>query len=335
MSIIRFTALFTLAIFFLPVAVSGEKQKRKAEIVLEGHKSSITAIAISPTEKWAASVEAGSNDVHLWAMPAGKKVKVLDVGKRTIFKTIEFSPDGKELTVAVDASILQWNLANLGPPKETKLSTEEDNVVSAIAYSRDGTMLATAVGERLLILDRKSNQVKHQYPVNDQGFCRVLFSSDSKSVIAALGGDWTLKIWKLDSKEPDATLKGHRFFVTGLALVNDDKTLVSTGWDQKVIFWDLKTRKITKTFETKEKISNMSFSEKSGTLAVATYGDGVHLFDTKRIELVKVLVPEAPVSSVALAPDGQYLMLGFGHWLPSRDKRIGKIAIIKLNDGQK
>lgn len=91
---------------------------------------------------------------------------------------------------------------------EGKTIATHDRWVTSIAYSSDGTMIATAGGQSL------------QYRPGDV----MLWDAKSGNLIAAL--------------------EGHTSNVWSVAFSPDGQTLVSSGYDGKVIVWNVAEKKI-------------------------------------------------------------------------------------------
>src|ERR1019366_937066 len=131
------------------VAVYDEKPGIGNEIILHGHKGAIEAVEISPKGKFASSIDTRGNDILLWAIPGGKMTKTLEGPKKKRFGAFAFSPDEKEITASFDDSLFQWRLDQPENRVEIKLQGK-DEMIKAVAYSPDGTMIAAAgVGGKL------------------------------------------------------------------------------------------------------------------------------------------------------------------------------------------
>ena len=60
--------------------------------------------------------------------------------------------------------------------------------------------------------------------------------------------DDTIKIWDLGTGQEKFTLKGHRGWVTAIALTPDGKTVISGSRDDTIKIWDLVTGEEIATF---------------------------------------------------------------------------------------
>jgi WD40 repeat protein len=80
-----------------------------------------------------------------------------------------------------------------------------------------------------------------------QGITSIVISSDNQ-MFASINNDREIKLWRINTGQKIATLKGHNDVVKCLFIDSRGKTLISGSKDKTIRFWDLKTQKIIKTF---------------------------------------------------------------------------------------
>jgi len=112
-------------------------------------------------------------------------------------------------------------------------------VVYALAYSPDGSLLASANGDyTVTIRDAATGQLRsivegHQGPAH-----AVTFSADGR-LLASSSFDGTIRIWKVASLQTISVLEGHFFRTWALAFSPDGHTLASGGEDNVVKLWEV------------------------------------------------------------------------------------------------
>jgi WD40 repeat protein len=149
--------------------------------------------------------------------------------------------------------ILLWELETSGFAGALESGHEDE--VTALAFSPDGTTLASAGRDDRIVLwdltDRRATRILRPDPADlpgDVSRCRdddpegrgdvraVSFSPDG-TLLASGGHDQLVRVWDL-AGGPDLRLSGHACDVLGLAFAPDGSELVSVGRDDTVRFWD-------------------------------------------------------------------------------------------------
>jgi WD40 repeat protein len=113
----------------------------KELLKLPPHKDHVYGAAFSPDGRYLAS-GGRSNPIHLWELATGQQVFTLPA-QDYLFA---FAPDGRTLVSgggSYDGAIPLWDLAT---GKERRSLGRHDRNLSALAFSRDGRLLATASG---------------------------------------------------------------------------------------------------------------------------------------------------------------------------------------------
>ncbi|MFN6477328.1 AAA-like domain-containing protein [Nostoc sp. DedQUE07] len=124
----------------------GERLLEKPDRTLEGHKSEVFGVAISPNSQLIAST-GGDGSLRLWKRD-GTLVRSFD-GKSIGLTRVAFSPDGQMLAAAsFDNTIKVWKIDG------TLLVTLNGHTsnVSSVAFSPDGKTFASGGDDQLVIL---------------------------------------------------------------------------------------------------------------------------------------------------------------------------------------
>src|SRR6516164_5031903 len=126
-------------------------------------------------------------------------------------------------------------------------------VVTAVAFSANGKLMATAAGNQgnvgeVKIWNVTSHEEQGSVPGLPVPALALAFAPDSKTVAVACA-DGTLRLLNLENLQFGSILKGHVGRVFAVAFTRDSKTLASAGEDKTVRFWDAvegKERRILK-----------------------------------------------------------------------------------------
>jgi WD40 repeat protein/beta-lactamase regulating signal transducer with metallopeptidase domain len=114
-------------------------------------------------------------------------------------------------------------------------------VVLALAYSPDGSTLASAGDDAVVLLrDVASGGVLGRLQGHTDAVSCLAFSPDGKT-LATGSYDQTVRLWDVPSRRARATLAGHTNWVFSVAFSPDGKVLASAGHDKMVRVWDVLT----------------------------------------------------------------------------------------------
>ncbi len=176
--------------------------------------------------------------ITVWRVLDGTEVTHCDSEGTIGRPSFATTPD---LSLAAYRRGAQIHVVALHDGKEVWTAVAAKNYVSALAFSPDGTILASEAGpgdESVIRLweggtGRPIGRLGgHSAWVNS-----LVFWPDGKR-LASSSADRTIRIWDVAGRKCLDVLRGHPEQVWRLALLPDNKTLVSGGQDGTVCFWD-------------------------------------------------------------------------------------------------
>jgi WD40 repeat protein len=202
--------------------------------------SPVTAVAYAPRGRLIA-VGTIYGEVRFFDPASGASVgSPLDEGWDSAVWQVAFSPDGRLLAVAVDPNGVgeffrqqqqgEVQLWSVGP--RTRVGgaiVPGGGSVLSLAFSRDGTLLATGSHRGRVDLRDVATQARHGNPmkVADDNFASVAFAPERQLVAA--GDVGPVRVWRVDDQRAAfPPLSGHPGPVTGAAFDPDDAFLATT-----------------------------------------------------------------------------------------------------------
>jgi WD40 repeat protein len=279
-------------------------------------------IAFSPDSKTLA-IGSDDNTARLWDVQTGKQLQKLEHDDR--LNAVVFSPDGKTLaTGSNDNTARLWDvqtgkqlqklehdnavnpmfleLDNGTDSNKQQMTLEFNNAVHAVAFSPDGTKLATASEDSTArIWDAKTGKELHRLE-HDGSVGAVAFSPDGTE-LATTSTDKTDRIWDANTGK-ELWRKEHGGRIGFVAFILDGTKWATASSDKTASIWDIKTGKEMLRLEHNSGMNDMVLSPDGTKLATASKDNAARIWDIKMGDVLKKLVHDDPVYTVAFSPNG-------------------------------
>ena len=190
-----------------------------------------------------------------------------------------------------------WD-ANTG--KLLKILSGPTNFINAVSFSADGTHLASAGADSLILLwDVETGKLAQTLRGHAGEVNTVAFSPDNKS-LASGGADSQVILWDLATGSQIQAFAGHQAPVRSVAFRRDGRTLVSAGEDTKVLVWNTATRKLDKQLAGTGSIISALVFGPDGNLTMGSEDDQITKWNTGNGQKIQTIsVPVQPQSNNA------------------------------------
>jgi len=210
--------------------------KRERRLDARGHSDSILAAAVTPDGK-ALATGGYDKQILIWDLAKGKVVRSLKDHSDAVYG-LAFARDGKTLaSCAADRTVKLWDWTT---GKRTATLSEATAELYAVVLTPDGShVLAAGVDRSIKIWRIAGGEVKLERSAfaHDAPIVRLTVSSDGK-MLASSAEDRTVRLWKLDTLSPQATIPPQADWVQALAFHPDGRRLALGLYDGRLALWD-------------------------------------------------------------------------------------------------
>ena len=293
------------------------------------------ALSFSPDGKTLVS-GGGDNTVRLWDIQTGALKNRLK-GHRDDVNAVIFSQDGEIFASGSDDGTIRLWAAHTGEMLTIlKGNAKFPERIRALAFSPDGTTLASAKAKKIWLWNTHTKQLSGILEGHARDVFAIAFSPDGKT-IASAGSDWTLRLWDARAGKPRKIFAEHPSSANAVAFSPDGKTIASANgglirmWDTQgasLRLWYARTGEHVEHFvDHIDYVLTVVFSPDGKLIASGGYDSRLRLWDANTGHHIATLRGGGP--AVAFSPDGELLANSYGG-----DGIIGTIGLWDVQSGE-
>ena len=263
------------------------------------HRALVRAVAFSPDGTTLASI-ADDGSAVLRDLTAGNITPI--AGHWGTVTGMAFSPDGATVAFtngSYGSGVKIWDTA--ARRKVTTLRGHYGLPISSISISHDGTTLASASGNKVILWDLDTNTDFAHLDHEDLP-SEVSFSPDG-AVLATGGWPGWVNLWNVRTQEQTTRVTGLSDAVKELEFSSDGKLLASGLNNGEIRTWDLSTGKTAAVLNGfTSYVLSVAFSSDVTKLYAGSYNESVKVWNLETGTTITTRKPER-FAKVAFSPD--------------------------------
>jgi WD40 repeat protein len=269
----------------------------------------VTALGFSTADRWLA-IGSDAGSARLWGTDQ-LIVQPVVLGHDGDVSAIAFGPDGQLATGTAANETRLWSLDDLSADPEVLAQSDVEGVASAqveaIAFSPDGSLLATGSGDmrvRLWTLGPSTSELSEEQ-VLEAGVNDLSFNVDGDRLAVAVK-DRAVLLWNLE-EETFERLEGHDSEVFSVAFSPDGRLLATGDLDGAILVWSLQDLGVAQRLPSHtERVTSLAFDGEGDRLASGSRDGSVRIWEVGTWTY-RTLETGVRVNDIALRPDGELL----------------------------
>jgi len=217
------------------------------------------------------------------------------------------SSDATRILWASSDALYSWAASSYAP------AGDYHGFEHILAFSRDGSLLVSASAKpgdsSLIVHEASSRRVVTPFAGYLRNPVDAAFSKDGARVVSS-ADDGLMGVWDVPSGKQIATLSGHLGRVWSIVFSEDGRRILSGGADKTVRVWDVNSvhHELYSLTGHGAAVLSVAYDRQRNHIFSGSEDGTARIWDAARAVSLYTLAHGAPVSSLAVSPDGATLV---------------------------
>jgi hypothetical protein len=182
----------------------------------------------------AGGVEGMAGYVRVWGVPDGERVLTLG-DELDVVLAADLHPGRERIAIGGPSRVVK--VLAVADGKVLSRITKHTDWVTAVAYSPDGVLLATADRAGGLLIWEAQSMAPYQAPAGHQAAITSLDWSGDSNILASAGEDGRVRLWEMNEGRMVKEWNAHAGGVLSVRVTSDGR-IVTAGRDGVAKLWD-------------------------------------------------------------------------------------------------
>lgn len=251
----------------------------KLRHTLRGHIGDVYRMTLSPNGRTLASTSQDMT-VRLWDVESGQVLQILEHQENVV--CVDWSPDGAMLVVGggiSDNKVYLWDASN---GRLLRILQGHGGMITGVAWSPDGTILASCSIDRMIRLwDAKNGRILQEFKKPPDQIECLAWSPDGRQLCSGgwdISGTKSIRLWESGTGREIQVLSRHNSLVMCVTWSPNGHQIASSSYDKTICIWNTETAQELYLLEGHTAgVFSVSFLD-NGCLLASLGGDGTVIF---------------------------------------------------------
>jgi WD40 repeat protein len=301
---------------------------RKPRVLNPPTIDALTYAAFSPDGRRIVAI-GRSNDAWVLDARTGKTLRTL-VGHSATIDAVAWSADSRRIVTG--GNDLWWRAWDLATGSRKVVGHEETDAVTAVAFSADGSLVATVTGNQADVWDADTGEHIQKLQGHSNVITDIAFRRDGRLVLTG-SSDGTARVWDVDTGTTLTELRGSGSVVESAVFSPSGRFVLTASADRTARIWDISSG--LEFWPHASPVRDAVFSPNGKAIVTGGRDKQIVVSDVRTRKIVHALPnpPSGAVNSIRYSPNRKLLAVATDdpHLLIRRASNGAPIATLAEN----